>query len=121
MKVTNVLELPVIDSVFGFSSYFHIKMCLLAFIVFKILYHIFIFLRFTGRVNFKQTWHKGEFKFVQIKGHKDTDSDLVIMHCRLLNIFYFRTTVPVSTKVNVKHPWLKWIQVDLNEKTFPIE
>ena len=35
MKVTNVLELPVIDSVFDFSSYFHIKMCLFAFIVFE--------------------------------------------------------------------------------------
>lgn len=29
--------------------------------------------------------------------------------------------MPVSTKVNVKHPWHKWIQVDLNEKTSPNE
>ena len=80
MKVTNVLELPVIDSVFVFSSYFHINMCLLAFIVFEILFHIFIFLRFTDRVTFKQTLHNSFL-------HKGNSS-----------LFKFRATrIPVAT------------------------
>ena len=41
--------------------------------------------------------------------------EIVKIHWRNLKIFFYRTTGPISTKLNTKHPWVKGIQVCSNE------
>ena len=38
---------------------------------------------------------------------------------KLEQIFFSRTTGPISTKLGIKHPWVKWVQVSSNEGHCP--
>ena len=64
------------------------------------------------------------FKFVQMKRpalfQGETITKLVKIHYRHLKILVSRTTVPISTKLGTKHPWVKGIQVSSNEGPPPI-
>ena len=75
--------------------------------------------------NFNQTWHKASL------GKRDTslfneepfpfargdNCKVVKLHWRNLKIFFPRTTGPISTKLGTNHPWVKGIQVSLNNRT----
>ena len=39
----------------------------------------------------------------------------------LVKIFFFRTTGTIYTRLGTNHPWVKGIQVCLNEKDSPLE
>ena len=45
--------------------------------------------------------------------------EIVKIHWRNLKIFLFRTTGPISTKLAIKHPWVKGIQLCSNEEPHP--
>ena len=55
--------------------------------------------------------NKGPFPFP-----KRDYCKIVKIHWQLLKIFFLRTAEPISTKLCIKHPWMKGIQVYSNEE-----
>ena len=73
--------------------------------------------------NFNQTWHKASlcegdsffFKWRPCPLPSGDNYEIAKIHWRNLKIFFSRTTEPISTKVGIKHSWVKGIQVCSNE------
>ena len=60
------------------------------------------------------------FKFVQMKGTALFQGEIITKYWKYIDkikkIFFSRTTEPISTKLGTKHPWVKGIQISLNEE-----
>ena len=78
--------------------------------------------------HFNQTWHKaslGEgdsslFKWKVQPFSKGIINEIAKIHWLIWKIIFSRTTVPISTKLDTKHPWVKGIQVCSNERFRPL-
>ena len=68
--------------------------------------------------NFNQTWHKATFgkdnlslfKWRATPFPKEDNYETAKIHWRNLKIFFFRTIGLISTKLRIKHPWVKGTQ-----------
>ena len=47
------------------------------------------------------------------------NSEIVNLYSKYLKILFSRTTGPITTKLNTKHPWVGWIQVCSNTGPHP--
>ena len=68
--------------------------------------------------DFNQTWHKvslGERSLFKCRAQPSSREELAKIHWRNLNIFFSRTTKPISTKLGTKHPCLMRTQFCSNE------
>ena len=80
-----------------------------------------IFLRTTGPISTKLSTKHPWLKGIQVCSNegprpspRGDNSEIVNFYPKYLKIFFSRTTVPISTKLGTKYPWMKGIHVYSN-------
>ena len=85
-----------------------------------------IFFSITTRPILSQSWHKSSLGILDYSNEgsgllfpSGDDNEIVKIHWKNFKIFFYRTTVSISTKLSRNHPWVKGFWVCSNGKATP--